>query len=162
MGGIPRENRKNKTALRILQRGAALFSAQNALKLLNSFLNLGGFADSVAQIIELGSAHAAAAGNLNPVNLRRMEGERAFYSYAVGNAPDRESFAGASVSAGNNSPLEGLQSFAGAFNNLNPNLYGISNAKSGNIFALLFGFNGLYNVHLFLSFPHRSSLKACL
>ena len=79
------------------------------------------------------------------IHTGRIDRESTFNTNAVGNPADSKCLADTAVAFGNNSAFESLQTFTVAFNNLNPDPYGITDVELGQITANLFSLDGTDN-----------------
>ena len=75
------------------------------------------------------------------IHTGRIDRESTFNTNAIGNTTNSECFTDAAIALGNNSAFESLQTFAVAFNNLNPYTHGITDVDFGQIAANLFCFD---------------------
>ena len=86
----------------------------------------GRLAAAVAQVIELGPAHGAAAHDLDGIDHRRIEREDALDALAVGDLADREALLEAAAGAGDADALVGLHAGALAFLDLDVDDHGVA------------------------------------
>ena len=93
------------------------------------FLDLGGFALTAAQIIQLGPANLTAANQVHMIYTRRMNRERTFHTDSIRHPAYSERFPDAAVALGDNSTFESLQTLTVAFNNLYPHTNGIADIE---------------------------------
>lgn len=93
------------------------------------FLDAGGLAAQVAQVIELGPAHVAAALDRDAVDGGAVALEHTFHALAVGDLAHGEGGIQAAVAHGDNDAFEGLQAFAFAFLHLHDN--GVAKCEAG-------------------------------
>ena len=124
------------------------------------FLDLGGFALPFAQIVELRAADFTVPDHLHVVNARRMDGERAFYADAIGNAANREGFPDAAVTLGDHGAFESLQTFTGTFHNLDPHADCVAHVDLWKIAAQLLRLDGADNfVHDVCLLPSQTFIR---
>ena len=127
----PRDNTRGERAgkLRRRRKGRPARSGREgqALRLLGfgaSWRAVGALGDArrlaapIAQIIELGATHLAAAHDLDRIDHRRMDGEYALDPFAVGDLADGEALLQAAAAAGDADALIGLDAAALAFGDL--------------------------------------------
>src|SRR5208283_3125449 len=85
----------------------------------------------LAQRIELGSAHLAAAHDLDRVDQRRMDRKDALNALAIGNFANREALVKAAALTRDHDALIGLHARALAFLNLDVHDHRVAGAKIG-------------------------------
>src|SRR5215211_7856411 len=91
----------------------------------------GALADTAAQVVELGPAHVAAGGDLDALDLRRVQRERALHADAEGLLADREGLAHALALALDDHALEDLGAAAGALDDLEVDTDAIAGLEGG-------------------------------
>ena len=109
------------------------------------FLDLGRFALTITQIVELRAANLTVTDQIHMIDTGGIDRESTFNTDTVGHPANRKGFADAAVALGNDSAFESLQTFAVTFNNLYPHTYGITDVESGEITANLLRFDGTNN-----------------
>ena len=100
---------------------------------LSSFLNLGCLAAELTQIVELRATDLTTADNGDAVDAGAVQRERALDANAIGRAANGERFANGTVAAGDDHAFEGLQTLAGALNNLHLNADGVADCELGDV-----------------------------
>ena len=101
---------------RVGGRGSCLGLAALGLRLgVDALGDAGRLAAAIAQVIELGAPHLAAAHHLDRVDVRRIDREHALDALAVGDLADREALLDAAAGAGDADALVGLHAGALAF-----------------------------------------------
>ena len=98
-----------------------------------------GFADTVAEEVELRASHHAGTFDNDFVDARRVKRELTFDTFAGNDAANGEGFVDASASSGNDGAAEDLDAFFVAFQNLRVDIDGVADLK----FRLLFLHTGL-------------------
>src|SRR5215204_2529558 len=93
------------------------------------------FAAQIAEVIELGAAHLAAAHELDRVDHRRQQREHPLDALAVGNLADREALVDAVAGAADADALIGLDAGALAFDHLDVDDHGVARLEVRNILA---------------------------
>src|SRR5690606_9703904 len=78
------------------------------------FLDARRLARAVAQVVQLGAAHVAAALDFDAGDLRRIQLERTFDGFARGDLADDERRVQATVALGDDDAFVGLHTLAGA------------------------------------------------
>src|ERR1700737_3547280 len=112
----------------------------------------GRLAAQIAQVIQLGAAHLAAAHHLDRVDHRRHHGEYAFHAFAVGNLPHGEALVEPAAGTADANAFIGLNARAIAFDHLDVDDHGVARSEfrtllaGGQFFELLF-FELLNEVH---------------
>ena len=101
--------------------------------LLKLLLDLGGLAHAVAQIVQLGAAHAALADNLHGLHVGGVQGEHALHTYAVGNAAHGEGLADAAALAGDHGAFELLDTLPVAFTDVHVHADGVTDGELGDL-----------------------------
>ena len=101
------------------------------------FLDLGSLALTLTQVVELCSAHLTVPDHINMVDAGRVDRESTLDADAVGNAANGKRLADTAVPLRNHGAFERLKTFAVAFNNLDPDAYGITDTESRKIAANL-------------------------
>src|SRR6202790_1344411 len=120
-----------------------------ALRLLD---DTGRLAAQIAQVIQLGAAHLAAAHHRDRVDHRRHHGENAFHAFAVGNLAHREALIEPAAGTADADAFIGLHARAIAFDHLDVDDHGVARSEfrnglaGGQFFELLF-FELLNEVH---------------
>ncbi len=92
----------------------------------------GRLADAVAQVVQLGAAHVAAGGDLDPLDLRRVQRERALDADAEGLLADGEGLARALSLALDRNAFEDLRAPPGALDHDEVNAQTIAGAEIRN------------------------------
>ena len=130
--------------LSVIKKTAALSMQQSFVHKSDAldFFDLGGLALAFAQIVQLGTANFTAANHVNMIHTGRIDRESTFNANTVGHAAYGKSLPDSAVALGNNSALKSLQTFAVAFNDLDPYAYGVTNVELRQITANLFCFDG--------------------
>src|SRR6266852_237531 len=95
----------------------------------------GRFAAPLAQVIELGAAHLAAAHHLDRIDHRRIERKDALDALAVGDLAHGEVLVEAGARAADADALIGLDSAALALDHLVVDEDGVARLEVGNLFA---------------------------
>ena len=67
------------------------------LLLFELFLDLGGLAHAVAQVVQLGAAHTALTNHIHGLHVGGMQREHPLHTYAIGNTANGEGFADAAA-----------------------------------------------------------------
>src|SRR5690606_31407182 len=111
------------------------------------FRNAGRLAPAVAQVIELGAAHLAAAHDLHTFHHRRIDREHALHAFAVGNLADREILLEARAGTRDHHALIGLHAGARTFGDANQNAHRIAGLEFGKR-ALRFDLGSLFGFDL--------------
>src|ERR1700722_12790301 len=112
----------------------------------------GRLAAQIAQVIQLGAAHLAAAHHLDRVDHRRHHGEYAFDAFAVGDLAHRKTLVETATGAADADAFIGLHARAIAFDHLDVDDHGVAGSEfrdlfaGGQFFELLF-FELLNEVH---------------
>src|SRR5260370_22402374 len=97
-----------------------------ALRLLD---DAGRLAAQIAQVIQLGTAHLAAAHHLDRVDHRRHHGEYALHAFAVGDLADGEALVEPAAGTADADPFIGLHAGALAFDHLDADDHGVASAE---------------------------------
>ena len=103
--------------------GCPGLGSQNGLQLLP---DLGGLADTVTQVVELGTTDIAVAHSLHLHDRGRVNGEHLLHAHAVGDTTDGEGLLDAAVLLGDDGTLEHLNTLTGAFLDLHVDTDGIA------------------------------------
>src|SRR4051794_38327073 len=119
---------------------------------LGLFDDAGRLAAQLAQVIQLGATHLAAAHHLDRVDHRRHHGEHTLDAFAVGNLADGEALVEASAGAADADAFIGLHAAAVAFDHLDVDDQGIAGPElrdllAGGQFVELLFFELLNEVH---------------
>ena len=117
-----------------------------------AFLDLGGLAMKLAQVVELGTANHAPGDHGYPLYRRRMEREAAFDSHAEGDFADQEALANAGAGTGQYHALESLGSSPIAFDNSDVHPNGIARTEVGDVLAELAFVYEIESLHIDFSF----------
>src|SRR6478609_5416403 len=104
---------------------------------LDALGDTGRLSATIAQIIELGAAHEAAADDLDGIDVGRIDREHALHAFAVRDLADREALLEAGAGAGDADALIGLHAAALAFLDLHVDDDGIAGLKVRNGLAEL-------------------------
>ena len=105
------------------------------------FLDLRRLTLTFTQVVQLRPANFTTADQIHMVNAGRMDRESTFNANTVRNTADGKGFTDATVTLGNNSTFERLQTLAVAFYNFDPYADGIADIKLREIAADLFRFD---------------------
>src|SRR3954447_12349263 len=97
----------------------------------------GALADAAAQVVELGPADVAAGGDLDALDLRRVQRERALHADAEGLLADREGLAHALALALDDHALEDLRTAARALDDLEVHADAVARLELGDAPELL-------------------------
>src|SRR5260370_31067418 len=89
----------------------------------------GRLAAQIAQVIQLGAAHLAAAHHRDRVDHRRHHGEYAFHAFAVGNLANREALIEPAAGAADADTFIGLHARTVAFDDLDVDDHGVAGAN---------------------------------
>src|SRR5262249_4760317 len=95
----------------------------------------GRLAAQIAQVIELGAAHLAAADQLDRVDHRRQHGEHALHALAIGDLAHREALVDAAAGAADAHAFIGLHAGAIAFDHLDVDDHGVARRETRNLLA---------------------------
>src|SRR5687768_7950368 len=101
------------------------------------FLNAGGLAAKLTEIVKLGTPHLAAADDVDVVDDRRVQREDAFDAHAEAHLADRNGLADAAVLAGYDDPLKNLQALLVAFLDADVHFDSVARLKSRNVLSYL-------------------------
>ena len=112
----------------------------------SDFLDLGCLALTITQIIQLGAANLTVTDHFYVINTGGIDRERAFNTNPVGHPANSEGLADATVTLGDNSAFESLQTFAVSFHNLYPNADSVADVEGRKIAANLLRFDGTNNL----------------
>src|SRR6059058_1351892 len=93
----------------------------------------GRLAAQVAEIIQLGAAHLAAAHHLDRVDHRRHHREHAFHALAVGNLSHREALVEPAAGTADADAFIGLHARAVAFDHLDVDDHGVAGSEFRNL-----------------------------
>ena len=113
----------------------------------DELLDLGGLADPVAEVVELGPPDLALPDNLDPVDPRAVQGEDPLDTDAVADLPDDEGAADADVVLRDDDAFVDLDPLCGTLDDLEIDLDGISDGEALRILLDLSCLNGLDDVH---------------
>ena len=97
----------------------------------------GALADAAAQVVELGAPDVTAGGDLDPLDLRRVHGERALHADAERVLADREGLAHALALALDHDALEDLGAPAAALDDLEVDAYAVTGLEGRDAAKLL-------------------------
>ena len=100
--------------------------------LLDLFLDLGGLAQTVTQIVQLCSANFTSPDDFNLVYNWRVQREDTFHTAAISNSSYSKGFVDAAVLLCDNGSFKNLDTALVAFLNSNVYLYGVADTKSRN------------------------------
>ena len=95
------------------------------------FLDLGGLAQTVTQIVQLRSANLAVTDSLDVHNVGRVNRENLLTADTVGDTAHGDGFLNAAMLLGNDGALENLNSLAGTFLDLDMNTNRIADVHFG-------------------------------
>src|SRR6202047_3127413 len=95
----------------------------------------GRLATQIAQVIQLGAAHLAAAHHLDRVDHRRHYGEYAFDAFTVGDLAHRKTLVEPAAGAADADAFVSLHARAIAFNDLDIDDHGVAGSEFRNLFA---------------------------
>src|SRR5262249_50016991 len=87
--------------------------------------------DLLAEVVQLGPAHPAAAQDLDLLDPRRMDGKCPFHADAVRDPPDGERLAQATAAAPDHDSFERLEPVAPALRDLDVHAHGVAGPKGG-------------------------------
>ncbi|KAG1458535.1 hypothetical protein G6F57_014671 [Rhizopus arrhizus] len=93
------------------------------------FLDTRRLARAVAQVVQLGAAHVAAALDFDAGDLRRVQLERTFHGFTRRNLAHGERGVQAAVALGDNNAFESLHALASAFNDVHAHDDGVTRSK---------------------------------
>lgn len=96
-------------------------------------LNPGSFTNPIPEVVELGPTDFTPTQYLNTGNPGGMEQKDSLYTDALENFTDGDGLTDAAVALGNDGTLVGLNPFFAAFNNLDPNLNGVTDMDGGQV-----------------------------
>src|SRR5258707_399433 len=102
------------------------------------FLDARGLAREVAQVVQLGAAHAATAHDVDLCQHGAVQREDALDTYTVGDLPDRERRAHAGSATRSADALEGLNALLLTFLDANVDTNGVTGAKGRDVAEPLF------------------------
>ena len=100
---------------------------------LAAFTDTSSFTGKVAQIIQFCPADNTPARYHDLIQTRAVYREGSFHAYTVGNTADGKHFADTGTAPGNDDAFKHLYAFAGTFNNLYVNFYGVAGTEFGDI-----------------------------
>lgn len=106
-----------------------------------AFFDTGALAAEAAQVEEFGAAHVAVLDHLDLVDVRGVEGERAFHAHAVADLAHSETGADACTAAADAHALELLDALLVAFDDFNVNVDGVARPEFRIVGAHKFGFD---------------------
>ena len=109
----------------------------------NKLLNLGFLSNLLADVVKLGAANFAGANDFYLYDAGRVDREHALHANAKRSLSDSECAAGAGILHAKNKAFKNLNALCLSFDNLEVNLYGVSNIKGLGASALLAFFNSL-------------------
>src|SRR6185369_17908622 len=89
------------------------------------FLDAGRLAAALAQVVQLGAAHIAAALDFDAGDQRAVGLEGALHAFAAGDLADGEAAVQAAVALGNDDAFEGLGALARAFDHVDADDHGV-------------------------------------
>ncbi len=124
---------------------------------LDSFLEAGGLASELAQIVQLRAAYLPGAHHIDMIDNRRMHGENALHAVAEAHLANRDGLAHSGILAGNHRALERLQTLLVAFSDSYVNANGVAGPKLGmRRFAAILAdkFRDKCVLHISSAFPH--------
>ena len=110
-------------------------------------LDASSLADTIAQVVELGSPHITATYHLDGMNDGRMEREDALDSDAKAELADCERSSGAATVAGDNNTLKDLNALAAAFDDAHVNTHGVAGPKVRYVVAQVCGLDLIDRIH---------------
>ena len=110
-------------------------------------LDAGGFADPVAEVVELGPAHVTATEDFNGLDDRSVNGENAFDTDAKADLPNRERLADAATLAGNHNTFERLGPFPATLDDTNVHAHGVAGTEVRYVIAQLGALDVIERVH---------------
>jgi hypothetical protein len=102
---------------------------------------LGGFACSLAEVIQLGSSGLAASSRLDIDYVGRVQGEDSFDAFTRDDSADRESRVNAPAFAGDDSTRKNADTFLVAFLDSAMNVNNVADFKMRNILLQAFAFD---------------------
>lgn len=117
-------------------------------QLLGRLNNSSVLTNAIAEVVQLGTTYLAASDDLNLGDTGGVQGERAFYAFAIGNLANRERFVETGATLADHKTLEDLDTFLTAFDNTAVNLDVVSYIKGCDIGLELFLFDFVDDVHL--------------
>ncbi len=127
---------------------------------LDKFLDLSSLTNSVTQIVELASTNLTGTNDLYARYVGRMDGEYSFNANTEGYASYSEGLGNSAALLSDNCSFENLDSFLGAFLDLNGYANGITDVKSEGILSQLLLCKSINFVHGASSFIIRHSCRA--
>src|ERR1700694_3267997 len=89
----------------------------------------------LAQVVQLGAAHIAAGGDVDVVDVRRVDGERPLDANAVAFLADGEGLTDAPALPANDDTLEDLDAFLGTLDHLDMHINGVAGAEGRDVVA---------------------------
>ena len=120
--------------------------------LLDILFDFSSLANSVTQVVKLGSSDFALADHFHLLQVGGMDRESLFYAYAVGYAANGECLLDAAVLHSDDGALKDLNSFTVAFFDLGVHPNGVADAEVDSV-RLQLGFGQFfYEIHNSLSF----------
>ena len=99
------------------------------------FLDAGALAAAFAQVIQLGTAHVAAALDFDLGNQRAVGLERTFYAFAARNLAYGERAVDAAIALGNDHAFVSLYALAGPFHHVDAHDHRVAGGEIGDVFA---------------------------
>src|SRR5699024_8592090 len=99
------------------------------------FLNFRGFAAQVTQVVELGAPYITATGNLDFVDIGRVDRERTFHADTETNLADRKCTSDARVLYLDPYDMEHLDTRAVTFDHLDVDLQRVAGPEFGDVFS---------------------------
>src|SRR6185437_15172424 len=132
-----------RRAVRNVSAGGARLLADGGPGAIRLLDDAGRLAAQIAQVIQLGATHLAAAHHLDRVDHRRHHREYALDAFAVGNLADRKALVEATAGAADADAFIGLHAGAVAFDHLDVDDQGVAGSeirnrpRGGQLFELL-------------------------
>src|SRR5699024_3774624 len=111
------------------------------------FLDLGGLAAQVAQVVELGAANVAAGEHVDAVDVGRVHGERALDTHAERHLADGEGLTDAAALAPDHHAPEDLDTLLGALDDLDVHVKRVAGPKFGDVVAEGLAVDKVESVH---------------
>jgi len=99
------------------------------------FLDLGGLADAITQVVELGPTNIAASGNFDFLDHGSVDGEGPLHANAEADLANGECLANPAPLASDDDAFEELGAMAVAFNDLYVHLQGVAGREVRNVVA---------------------------
>ena len=113
------------------------------------FLDLGGFADFVSEIVELGASDMPSALHFDSVDSGGVKRENLFHADTERDTSDSESLADSAAPSCDDNAGEELDTLVIAFDDLVVNFYGVTDVEVRNILLALHFFDFVNHVHIF-------------